>query len=782
MKTYIKFLSRNKLYTAIEAIGLILSMGFAILIGNYVYLHTSIAYENPDWKRTYMLNRDRMFYLGNKDKDVIDSSIPEVELCARVSGGTTNGTRIEGNSYAYTQFFADPEFFELFPYYEFVVGSAEVFYDRSNVIVSESFANRIASSPEEALGKQFSFSSMGLTENLTVAAVIEDFENTLFPYVDIIFNYKLREEADSMLGEVLTAITVFRVKEGSVRSEIEEKIIGQCAENYEKFFITKDKLKIRNLSEAYLCDEAKMINHGDRGMLNLLTIVVIAILVSAVFNYVNLSYALSGKRAREMATRKLVGAGKEDIFRSNISESIIFTLISFSFALIFALAMEPLFNRLISGFGTKWYIPVEVQFSFGYILIYLLSAIFLGILAGALPSLNASNFKAIDVIKGQFRLNNKRIFSKIFIVVQSAIAVVFISISITMEAQLHHMIHRPMNMNTENIFMLKSAGRYELVLADELRKLPFVKKIGFTNTVPGHSRLKTQLYGQNGEGFEVSYKVWDSTYFKMVNPKIVKDYSRALNNSLWLSESAATALENGQDLEMRSVESLQSFLSIEADHIGGIMADTPNNSASSLSFDGYSMAVVKNFSPSDDFILAIETDSQSKEYKTAIMEVHDRIAAGSGIESYSTPFSDYLSDIHRSQLETEERTIRLVEIFMILSVLLSLLGLLAMSTYFSEQKSKEIAIRKVFGGSILTETLANVKSYMIMVLVACVIGTPIAVFAAKRYLEQFAYRIENYWWIFVLAVALSFVISLASVLWQTLRAAHTNPATELKKE
>ncbi len=110
------------------------------------------------------------------------------------------------------------------------------------------------------------------------------------------------------------------------------------------------------------------------------------------------------------------------------------------------------------------------------------------------------------------------------------------------------------------------------------------------------------------------------------------------------------------------------------------------------------------------------------------------------------------------------------------------IGLIAMSTYFSDQKSKEIAVRKVFGGTIGTETMNNVRSYMTMVLIACVIGTPIAVYVSGLYLEQFAYRIENTWWIFVLAIVLSFAISLISVLWQTLKAARTNPASELKKE
>ena len=123
-----------------------------------------------------------------------------------------------------------------------------------------------------------------------------------------------------------------------------------------------------------------------------------------------------------------------------------------------------------------------------------------------------------------------------------------------------------------------------------------------------------------------------------------------------------------------------------------------------------------------------------------------------------------------------------MELFAVLSVLISLLGLLAISTYFAGENTRQIAIRKVFGGDVAHETWRSVKTYMLQVGLACLIGIPLAIWAGKLYLERFAYRIEGYWWIFVLSVLLVLAISFASVLWQTLRAARTDPAVELKKE
>ena len=124
----------------------------------------------------------------------------------------------------------------------------------------------------------------------------------------------------------------------------------------------------------------------------------------------------------------------------------------------------------------------------------------------------------------------------------------------------------------------------------------------------------------------------------------------------------------------------------------------------------------------------------------------------------------------------------MVELFAVLAVFISLLGLLAMSTYFADENTKQIAIRKVYGSDEKHETWRNVKNYLLMVAIACAFGIPLAVWASRIYLERFAYRIENYGWVFVVAVVISLIIAFGTVLWQTLKAAETNPAVELKKE
>ena len=119
---------------------------------------------------------------------------------------------------------------------------------------------------------------------------------------------------------------------------------------------------------------------------------------------------------------------------------------------------------------------------------------------------------------------------------------------------------------------------------------------------------------------------------------------------------------------------------------------------------------------------------------------------------------------------------------LMLAILIAMLGLLAMSTYFAGQRSKDIAVRKVFGSTVEGELWHSVREYMTLVAVACLIGIPVAVWAAQKYLEHYICRLHNYWWLFALAVLLTFVMAFGTVLWQILKAANTNPAAELKKE
>jgi putative ABC transport system permease protein len=153
-----------------------------------------------------------------------------------------------------------------------------------------------------------------------------------------------------------------------------------------------------------------------------------------------------------------------------------------------------------------------------------------------------------------------------------------------------------------------------------------------------------------------------------------------------------------------------------------------------------------------------------------------------GDEEYGEQNFGYIPELIEKGMEKTRNFISLIELFMLLATLISLLGLVAMSTYYTGMQTRNIAIRKVFGGTVTSETVRSVREYMILVGIAILIGIPLAIFLSERYLRQFWYRIENYEWVFIVGAVIALIISFLAVLWQTQKAARTNPAVELKKE
>ncbi len=780
MKSYIKFLSRNKLYTAIEAVGLAVSLAFVILIGTYVWQQYQIAYEHADYENIYAVSGEDMFGVGYLDKETIDGAVPEVEASVRISGADEVGVVANGETYLASPSYLDKEFFDLFPYYEIIEGTVDVLDDPSNVIVSRTFANKLSTDGSSVIGMQLRYPDKD-DKVYTVAAVMEDWEKTLFHYSDLVFNIRetgLEQYGFNTIGSVATFV---KVKEGTDREALLEKLKPLYYNNYKDWV----KLVLYRLDETYFCEDAYMVNRTSESMLRLLLIVVLALLVSAVLNYINLSFALTGKRAKEMATRRLIGANRSDIFLKCILESVAFTLVCFVVAILLALALVPMMNSLLVGDGLESaHVPLTIDLTPGYLLVCVFSAVVLGVIVGLMPALNTLSFKPIDVIKGSFRRRDKMVFTKVFIVIQNTLSMILITMGILMEVQLSHMMSRPVNANMDNLYFLMgnmnpSQGQ---ALIDRLERLPEVKTVGVGSGFPGRMNMGFGVRPEDDQPTQmIQIVICDSTYFKLISPEIVEDFNYPLHGSIWMGESTVAAI----DVQSANNLCLAGNFNVNGavvNQVGGIFKDIPTGPPTELDLNEKTAFIVQR--PENikyNFSLLVSTVSESKEVEDKIMDEYYAVAEEIGI--YDPPYLNiFLSDSIREDLAPAIRAIRLIELFMILSVLLSSLGLIAMSTYFSEQKSKDIAVRKVFGGTVCSEALNNVRSYMMMVLVARVIGVPIAIYASERYIELYHYRVENIWWVFVLAVLLSFAISLLSVLWQTLKAARKNPATELKKE
>ena len=765
MKSYLKFLSRNKLYTAIEAVGLAVSLAFVIIIGSYVWQQYAVTWENPDRERVYVPGTPGFPALTYGFPDAI-GDIPEIESVSRMCNVVVHPV-IRGENTEAESVGVESEFFEIGPQFRFVEGSADVLSVPNNAILSASFARKHNLSVGEALDITGS--------SYVVGAILEDLKGTVIKPYDIFLNAAVYKDEWQPFDNYGSTVTLIKVRPETDRKELYDKLESVCKDVYSSIYGQSffEHLELSRYDELFFKETEGFFRHGDKATLRILMLVGLLLLLSAILNYINLSVALTGKRAKEMAVRQLSGASRAGIIWKYVAESIAFTAVCFAAGLLLAEAFCPAMNALLNNPD----IPIKIIWSPGYVFAYIVIILLVGVLCGIFPAMMSGRYNPVDVMKGGYRRRSKMVFSKVFIVLQNALAVILIALAITMEAQMHKTQERPMNCNIENIFFLKDfSGEDNAPLKDALEALPCVRRIGRSSGVPGS--INMGQYNTTRDGQDILYKLirMDSTAFSMFGFEILEDFHAPQFNSVWFSDKSFAA--TGFDSDYHDISGTLSRRTKGCEQVAGVFKSFPTNNAN-IGEEDYAIVSLMR---SEDIPFAgwvIETTPDRKAAKAQIMEAYDNSIKGKQIYG-SLAF--WVDENIAEAWKPARNNMRLVEIFMLLSIIIALLGLVAMSTYYADEKSRDIAVRKVFGGTVDTEAQRTIREYMVLVGIACVIGIPIAVYAAQEYLKDFIYRLEGYWWIFVVAVLLTGLIAFVSVIWQVLKAAKTNPAIELKKE
>ena len=572
MRSYLKFLSRHKLYTFIEAVGLAISLAFVILIGNYAWQQWAVTRENPDRENIYTFNLPDYPGLTFGFAERLAGAVPEVVETARYCPEIQTYVHIDDSDIEARVIAVDPSFFRLFPYYGFLEGTPESLATKDDVLLSESFARAYNFKVGDILHTR--------DWDFQVAGIVEDFRQTLFPAIDIVahpdswLNSEAREVPFDRYG---STVTFARVVPGTDRTTLQTKAEALCQEIYPGMFGTSffETLSVERIDELFFKDydgNQQAYRHGDIGTLRILLLVGLLLLVSAIFNYINLSFALTGKRAKEMATRRLLGEEKRSIVLRQIAESILFTAICFCIGLLLAYAFVPSFNSLINDPD----IPVIIFMRPGYIITYLILIILTGMVAGVLPALLSSRYSPIDVVRGTFRRQAKMTFSKVFILMQSALAVFLLAMALVMEAQYRLSMNRPIHANIEDVYYLRVQSRSDQgSLADALGALPCVKRIGFAQGAPG-ARTGGQ-FSLTRDGGEIMYRTYkmDSVAFEIFHFEKIKDYQAPKFNAVWFGEAAFAA--TGFDDNYHDISQTLSQRTRGCEYVAGVIKDFPVN-------------------------------------------------------------------------------------------------------------------------------------------------------------------------------------------------------------
>lgn len=505
---------------------------------------------------------------------------------------------------------------------------------------------------------------------------------------------------------------------------------------------------------------------GNKTTVMLLAGMCFLLLLFAILNYVNMTTALSGFRAKEMATRRLIGATKGGIFMKMIVESTIICAAAMVIAVLLGEAISPAASKVLN-----YDISIFKAISPVSVLVCVLFTVLVGVIAGLVPALIIQKAEPIEIVRGTLRLKTKTLYSKVIIVIQNVITVVMLVTAFTMYLQIRSMINAPMGYNTEDQITISNEYGRAGELAPLINKLKAESCVEAVGLGDGYPMFDTNNWTMSTEsGREASFQLvkGDSAYFNILG--IRKKQDNHTPDCYWLNEYAYGVLgidETATEFTTKSNRTMQ---------IGGIYYDfkikpllEEQHPALIYQYDEY---------PADrwPWTILIKTTPDHKEAFVRVKAVID--------EMYPDKIFDasYVEDDIKMVFSSERRVLEIMVIFTILSLFVSALGLVAMSSYYMQQERRTVSLKKVYGADYNTVLWGLVAEFMKMIGVAFVIAVPVAWYLMHTWLNGYSYRIGLHWWIFAVAGLFTAVIAALAVLWQAVRAARTNPAIELKKE
>lgn len=768
-RSFFNFLSKNKLYTNIEIFGLSVSLMFVILIGVYVTQELSIDRFHENKNRTYVLASNESFGFAYKLAGKIKDRYPEIEAVSpMLNSYTKHPVTITNNKVNADLLFADSSFFRIFSF-PLVMGDRNtVLESRNYAVVSETFARK-AFPGIDPLGQIIQVNDSIV---LTVNGIMKDISNSAMPNGDILarienigyFYKELMSDSYQIMGNV--PIIIMEKEGADLRAKADDLEMF-----VKKEFRVEDRSDVRILlvpfKEVYFSaikdSWGIMFRQGNKSFVLILISVGILILLFSVTNYVNLTVAQAGFRAKEMATRLLLGSNRIGLFSRMILESTLLCAVSFCFGFLLAMAAVPYVNDLLqTRIDLVGFLSVKTLLS--VVLLIMLT----GMIAGMLPAIIISKARPIDVVKGAFRKTHKMIFSKFFITFQHVITIALVVASITMITQVNHLINAPLGYHTSNIIDVEIDNLDDknlmLTLANEIRQQAGVKRVAFSQGMPfgiGNNHTVTH------EGRKISFQKFagDSTYFDMLGFEILRDNQLASGNGYYLSQQAFKELGISEESE--------TFPYVGEQLVAGVIKNFQLNN---IVFEArptlLRMQKVEDFYP---WNLAIEVEGNATNVLDDVKKIYEDVT---GLEFTGKYIDQQIADSFSMQRKTSD----IVSLFTIVALLLSVLGLVAMSTYFIQQHSLEIAIRKVFGSSNPEVFKRIITTFLSYVVIAFVIVTPFIWHIMRNWLSGYSYRIPLSPWIFISAGMFCLFISFVTVFWQSYLAANRNPVESVKRE
>jgi putative ABC transport system permease protein len=523
--------------------------------------------------------------------------------------------------------------------------------------------------------------------------------------------------------------------------------------------------------------------NGDIKYVYIFTGIALFILLIACFNFTNLSTARSFARAKEVGLRKVVGADKWQLMRQFLSETILFALIALALAIVIAILILPVFNQL-SGRQLSF----NLNNNYSLILLFVLLVLFVGILAGIYPAVILSSFRPVEVLKSKFQKTATGIsFRKVLVTLQFVISIALIASTIIVTKQLQFLKNKKLGFDKENVVIvtlpkdLDSAKRE--TFKNSILNNGVISNTAAASSIPGVNIPVNQVNDGNtdlSKALSMQMLFTDNEFIRTMNMRIVagrdfsNEYATDKTEGFILNEEAVkkAGWQNPAEAIGKKFQWVLPSAVLKSGKVIGVVQNfniTPLTSAV--------QPLVMHYSAIRSQYMYARFNQRNASHAIDIIEKSFKEIYPKQSFEYS-----YLDETLSNMYASEKKTSQVFSYFSFLAVLIACMGILGLSLYSIQQRIKEIGIRKVLGASVIRITSELVKDFLKPVLIAAIIAFPIAWYAMDKWLQDFAYRTNIGWWIFIAAGLLVLVIALITVSVQAIKAAIANPVKSLRTE
>ena len=792
MKSYFKFLGRHRLFTIINIVGLCLSMAFLLLLGDLIYRQTSVENYQTRGDRTFVIGNEEFtmshFRVGQKLQD----RFPEIEAWCSVSGYNAIFD-IRGMEVNTDILVVAPNFFEFFDYQLLTGDKHKVLEAPNQMVVSKKFAERYW--PEgDAVGKEVVLGDKNDPDGhvtYTISGIMDDFDRSVIPsshecVVNLEshkhFNYSAYTEEMNNAG---SSVLFLMQREGAdLRSK------ADAMREYMKTFFwlyRMDAVKqvtLTPLSALYYdakeCSfQSGDLNHGNRDMAHLYVVIALLVLVFAIFNYVNLSVSLTTERSKEMATRRLLGLSRLQVFLKLIGESIFFTAIAFGVAYLVALALQ---DKAIEMAAC----PMDLLKDTGIVTIigFVLIIAVVGALAGFVPASILSGYQPIDIVRGTFRRRVRQRWSHVLMVIQAVFAIVMLTVTLLLSGNIREKMHQPLGYDHENI--LETWGINNLSLTQrqtyrqQLLQLPEVDAVGFGYGTPLDFLENNTTQADDGTVVSIRYLMGDSCFFNILNlhpEKTYTDRGAGVNHQL--------LRQFGKSDDTREIVNTKGHMNMT---ISAVYPDIIYQTVMNEEKHPTPIVILRT-----DEYLNDTTSFAQRQYgspRMAIVKYHGNREKVEGqmkalfqeLTGHEAPEAHSLEQKHQEWYEDYERFLSVLTVFTFVALLIAILGLMAMNSYFVGQRRREIAVRRVFGAEVSSITLHLLRTVFVQSLVAAIIAIPLAYWLAPTAGSISGLHVEMQFMPLILSLVIVLVVNVLTAAQQGWRAATENPINNIKNE